>query len=194
MRKTTIPALLVPFLITVTIALQAQPSQTASEKKFQYQTEVVLPIKDFGKVYNVPFATDRPDPNLQYKIVFEASMQKFDSSLLYEPLEIAARMYNLHIYGGVPQKNLELVLVIGGEGINAAMNNEEYRKRYGRDNPNLKILGQLKAAGIKIDGCAQAMTKHHIEPAGMNPDVTQIFSRLTTVATYQLKGYAYFRF
>jgi len=194
MKKTTPPTLLTLFFVIATTALQAQPSQNASDKKFQYQTEVVLPIKDFGKVYNVPFATDRPDPNLQYKIVFEASMQKFDSSLLYEPLDIAARMYNLHVYGGVPQKNLELVLVIGGEGINVAMRNEEYRKRYGRDNPNLKILEQMKAAGVIIDGCAQAMTKHHIEPAEMNPDVTQIFSRLTTVATYQLKGYAYFRF
>lgn len=193
MRKPIVTALF-PALIIATISLKAQPSGNVPDKKFQFQTEVALPIKDFGKVYNVPFATDRPDSTMQYKIVFEASMQKFDSSILYEPLEIAARMYNLHVYGGVPRKNLEMVLVIGGEGIYTAMNNDAYRKRFGIDNPNIRILGQLNSAGIKINGCAQAMTKHLLDPAQMNTIVTQIFSRLTTVATYQMKGYAYFRF
>jgi intracellular sulfur oxidation DsrE/DsrF family protein len=189
MRKKMQQALWILCFSTISIAIQAQP-----DKKFQFQTEVTLPIKDFGKVYNVPFATDRPDPDMQYKIVFEASAEEMDSSHIYPPLEYAARMYNLHVYGGVPQKNLDVVLVIGGLGIPAAMNNEAYRKRYGVDNPNLKILAQLKAAGVKINGCAQAMMKNHIEPGDMNPDVTMIFSRFTTVSTYQMKGYAYFKF
>ena len=194
MRKTIHHALCILYFVSISIAMQAQPSHSSADKKFQTQTEVILPIKDFGKVYNVPFATDRPDPNMQYKIVFEASVHGFDSSLLHEPLEIVARLYNLHVYGGVPQKNMDVVLVIGGEAISVAMHNDAYRKRYGIDNPNLKILEQLKSAGVKINGCSQAMLKHHIDPSEMNPDVTKIFSRLTTVATYQLKGYAYFRF
>jgi intracellular sulfur oxidation DsrE/DsrF family protein len=126
--------------------------------------------------------------------VFEASGEAFDSSHIYPPLEYAARMYNLHAYGGVPQKNLDVVLVIGGFGIPAVMNNEAYRKRYGVDNPNLKILAQLKAAGVKINGCAQATLKNLIDPAEVMPDVTIIFSRFTTISMYQMKGYGYFRF
>jgi intracellular sulfur oxidation DsrE/DsrF family protein len=189
MRKKTQQALWILCFTTISMAIQAQP-----EKKFQFQTEVTLPIKDYGKVYNVPFATDRPDPNMQYKIVFEASVEALDSSHIYPPLEHLARMYNLHVYGGVPQKNLDVVLVIGGLGIPAAMNNEAYRKRYGIDNPNLKILAELKEAGVKLNGCSQAMMKNHIEPADMNPDVTMIFSRFTTVSMYQMRGYAYFKF
>ena len=67
-------------------------------------------------------------------------------------------------------------------------------KKYGIDNPNIKILEQLKAAGIKINGCAQSMLKNSIEPAELNANITPIFSRFTTVATYQLKGYAYFKY
>ena len=189
MRKLTYQVLCILCFTTISMAIQAQP-----EKKFQTQTEVILPIKDFGKVYNVPFATDRPDPNMQYKIVFEASVEAFDSSVIYPPLEHLARLYNLHVYGGVPQKNLDVVLVIGGNGIAVEMNNEAYKKRYGRDNPNLKILQELKDAGIKLNGCAQATLKHHIDPAEVNPNITLIFSRLTTISTYQLKGYAYFKF
>jgi len=158
MRQKTYLALWVLCFTTISMAVQAQ-----ADKKFQTQTEVVLPVKDFGKVYHVPFATDRPDPNMQYKIVFEASVETFDSSVIYPPLEHLARLYNLHVYGGVPQKNLDVVLVLGGNGIAVEMNNESYRKRYGIDNPNLKILAQLKAAGIKLNGCSQAMMKSHID-------------------------------
>jgi intracellular sulfur oxidation DsrE/DsrF family protein len=131
---------------------------------------------------------------MQYKIVFETS-EKIDSvSQVYPPLEHIARMYNLHVYGGVPQTNLDVVLVIGGVSIPVVLNNEAYKKKYGVDNPNLKILEQLKTAGIKINGCAQSMMKHSIDPVDVNPIIEPIFSKFTTVSTYQLKGYAYFRF
>ena len=191
MRNKIYQSLLTLCFIIISIAIHAQPS---ADKKFQTQTEAVLPVKDFGKVYNVPFATDKPNPDMLYKIVYEASVEAFDSSHIYPPLEYAARMYNLHVYGGVPQKNLDVVLVIGGFGIPAVMNNEAYRKRYGVDNPNLKILEQLKAAGVKINGCAQATLKNLIEPADVIPEVTIIFSRFTTVSMYQMKGYGYFKF
>ena len=194
MKQKTSHALLIICFVTISFAIEAQPQQNSSQKKFETQTEVKLPVKDFGKVYNVPFAEDRPDPAIQYKIVFEAS-EKIDSfSQVYPPLEHVARMYNLHVYGGVPQKNLDVVLVIAGFGIPAVMNNEAYRKRYGVDNPNLKILEELKAAGIKINGCAQAMMKNSIDPADVNPIVQPIFSRFTTISTYQMKGYAYFKY
>ena len=41
-------------------------SALAQSDKFKTQTAVALPGKDYGKVYNVPFATDCPDPNMQY--------------------------------------------------------------------------------------------------------------------------------
>jgi len=185
--------LLLIYFATISFATNAQPVQKSVDKKFQLQTEVTLPVKDFGKVYNVPFAEDRPDSTMQYKIVFEASQPIDSFSQIYPPLEHVARMYNLHVYGGVPQKNLDVVLVIAGFGIPAAMNNEAYKKKYGVDNPNLKLLEELKTAGVKIVGCAQAMMKNLIDPGELNPIVKPIFSRFTTVSTYQLKGYAYFK-
>src|SRR6185369_3927025 len=141
MKQKINQGLLLVVLIATNFAIQAQTTQTAPEKKFKFQTETVLPIKDFGQVYNVPFAADRPDSTLQYKIVFEASIEKIDTaSKIYEPLDIVARLYNLHVYGGVPRKNLDVVLVIGGFGIPVVMTNEAYKKKFGVDNPNLKIL------------------------------------------------------
>lgn len=186
-------ALLLICFATLSFAIQAQPELKTPAKKFQTQTEVTLPVKDFGKVFHVPFAQDRPDSTREYKIVFEASQPIDSFAKLYEPLDHVARMYNLHIYGGVPKKNLDVVLVVAGFGIPAVMNNEAYKKKYGVDNPNLKVLEELKAAGVKIVGCAQAMLKNSIDPSEVNPIITPIFSRFTTVSTYQLKGYAYFK-
>src|SRR5215207_7152496 len=127
LQKTNNALLLICFVITST-TIQAQTELKTPVKKFQTQTEVRLPVKDYGKVYNVPFAKDRPDSTMQYKIVFEASQPIDSFGKIYEPLEHVARMYNLHVYGGVPAKNLDVVLVIAGFGIPAAMNNEAYRK------------------------------------------------------------------
>ncbi len=192
MKQNNNKTLLIVCFLMISITCFAQKSE---EKKFKTQTEVILPVKDFGKLYSVPFATDKPDPAMQYKIVYEASMDAIDSfSHVYSALEYAAKMYNLLVYGGVPQKNLDVVLVIGGPGIPSALSNDAYRKRYGVDNPNIRLLHQLKEAGVKIEGCAQSMLKHSIDPSELNPEVTAVFSRFTTVATLQLKGYAYFRF
>ena len=194
MKQNINRSLLVVCFAMISLIIYAQPQQKSTESKYKFQTEVALPVKDFGKVYNVPFAAERPDSTLQYKIVFEAGSAMDSASRIYEPLEHCARMYNLHAYGGVPKKNLDVVLVIAGFGIPTAMNNEAYRKRFGVDNPNLKILEEMKAAGVKIVCCAQAMMKNSIDATEINPDITPIFSRFTTVSTYQLKGYAYFRF
>jgi intracellular sulfur oxidation DsrE/DsrF family protein len=191
--KNKLHQLLLICFATASFAMNAQTAQKSIEKKFQLQNEVTLPVKDFGKVYNVPFAQDRPDSTQAYKIVFEASQPIDSFSQMYPPLEHVARMYNLHVYGGVPQKNLDVVLVIAGFGIPVAMNNEAYKKKYGVDNPNLKVLEELKAAGVKIVGCAQAMMKSNIDPSDLNPIIKPIFSRFTTVSSYQLKGYAYFK-
>lgn len=193
MKSKSNQLLLLICLATISFAVNAQTDQKSGDKKFQFQSEVTLPVKDFGKVFNVPFAEDRPDPTMHYKIVFEASAPIDSFSKMYPPLEYVARMYNLHVYGGVPQENLDVVLVIAGMGIPAAMNNEAYKKKYGVDNPNLKVLEQLKVAGVKIVGCAQAMTKYLIAPSDLNPIIKPIFSRFTTVSQYQLKGYAYFK-
>ena len=158
------------------------------------QTKKIYPvIKNYGSIFEVPFAGDWPDSLMEYKIIAEAStdMEKPDS--LYTPLDLVARMYNLHVYGGVQQKNLHIDLVIAAKAIFVVMNNEAYKKKYGVENPNLKIIEEMKKAGIKIYACGQSMMKFGIDPTDLNPNIEPIFSRFTTVSTRQLKGYAFFK-
>ncbi len=155
-------------------------------------------IKSFGPVYDVPFAVEKPDSTMQYKIVADCGEVKEKSTVkpeeIYSALQQISRMYNLHIYGGVPQKNLQVAVVIWGDPIGIIMTNEAYKKKYGIDNPNIKIISEMKQAGISFYACGQSMMKYGVDPASINPDVTAAVSRFTTVSTLQLKGYAYLKF
>src|SRR6185369_11962503 len=112
----------------------------------QGQTKTFPVIKDYGGVYDVPYATDRPDPKLDYKIIVEVEGTIENPDSIYRPFENISRMYNLHVYGGVPRKHLHLDVVIFYKAIFVILNNDAYKKRFGVDNPNLKILEEMKQA------------------------------------------------
>lgn len=158
------------------------------------QTVLHPVIKNYGAMTDVPFAVDKPDPSLVYNIVVEASEKIENPKEVYPPLEHIARMYNLHVYGGIPQKNLHVAAVIWGFGIPVVMNNAAYKKKYGVDNPNIAIIEEMKKAGIDLYGCGQSIMRFDIDPATLNPNITPAISRFTTVSTLQLKGYAIFKY
>lgn len=162
--------------------------------KTHAQNFVYPAIKHFGAVAEVPFAVDKPDPTLDYKLVVEMKMKNENPGEIYNPLEHAARMYNLHVYGGVPQKNLHVAVVIFAFPIDIILNNDAYKKKHGVDNPNIKIIHEMKEAGIDIYACGQSIQNFGIDPATINPDVTVALSRFTTVSKLQMKGYAYFSY
>lgn len=151
-------------------------------------------LKTYGPVYDLPFATEKPDSTIEYKIVADVGEKYEKRGEVYAPLEQLARMYNLHIYGGVQQKNLTIAVVLWGEQVGITMNNEAYRKRYGVDNPNIKIIEDMQAAGVKFYVCGQSMEKFKVSPESINPNVAIALSRFTEVSTLQMKGYAYFKF
>ena len=104
-------------------------------------------LKNYGPVYDVPFAVEKPDTTIEYKIVADCGEVKEKPvdkpGDMYASLQHIARMYNLHIYGGVQQKNLNIAVVIWGDPITIIMNNAAYHKKRGVDNPNLKIISEM---------------------------------------------------
>lgn len=158
------------------------------------KTKLYPVIKGHGAVHDVPFATEKPDTSMKYKIIVDIGEKNEKPEEEYYPLEHVSRMYNLHVLGGVKQKNLDVAVAIWGESVTVTLNNEAYRAKYGVDNPNIKVLGEMKKAGIKIFGCGQSIMRLGIDPKSVNPDVTIALSRFTAVSTYQMKGYAFFKY
>ena len=158
------------------------------------QKEIFPVIKHYGGMTDVPYAIDKPDTTLEYKIIVEVGSKIENHDSIYPPFETICRMYNLHVYGGVKPQNLLVEVVIYGDPVSLVLNNEAYKKKFGVTNPNIEILEEMKNAGIKIYACGQSVAAKGIDPVTLNPDVQVVFSRLTTVTTRQLKGYAYLKF
>jgi intracellular sulfur oxidation DsrE/DsrF family protein len=158
------------------------------------QNKIFPVIQHYGGVYDVPYAVDKPDPKIDYKIVVEAEGAIEHPDSIYRPLENFARLYNLHIYGGVSPKHLHVDVVIFFKAAFVILNNEAYKKKFGVDNPNLKILEEMKQAGINLYACGQSVTGLGIDPKTINPNFEVVLSRATTVSTRQMKGYAFFKF
>jgi len=151
-------------------------------------------IKDFGSVYAVPFATEKPNPSLKYKILIDITTGSEKPETLNEGLETVARIVNLHVLGGVPEKNLQVAAVVHGAAAFTVMNNESYKKKFAVDNPNLPLITALSKAGIKVFICGQTIFKRNIDHLQLAPEAIVASSAITTVTNYSIKGYTVMKY
>ena len=151
-------------------------------------------VKGFGAVYSVPFAIEKPDPKLHYKILVDVNTASDKPENIHEGLETVAKILNLHVLGGVPEKNLQVVLVVHGAAAFYLMNNDAYRQKYTVDNPNLPLITALSNAGVKIFVCGQTIFKRNINHLQLAPEVVVALSAITTITNYTLKGYTVLKY
>lgn len=105
-----------------------------------------------------------------------------------------ARLLNLHALAGIPKENVHVVVAVHGEAAYCLMNNEAYQKKYKTSNPNLPLLKALKEAGADLYVCGQSLFARNIDRQTLVPEVTVALSMITTVTTFQLKGYAFLKY
>ncbi|MEM9930321.1 MAG: DsrE family protein [Bacteroidota bacterium] len=158
------------------------------------QERVAPVIKDFGAIYDIPAATVKPDPTQVYKIVVDVVSGADEPSELAAGLNNVARMINLHAVGGVPSGKMVVVVALHGGATYATLNHVAYREKYGVDNPNAPLVKALKEAGVKLVVCGQSLLARGVVFETLLPEIEVGTSMLTTVSTYQLKGYAVFKF
>jgi len=96
-------------------------------------------IEGYGKIHfvNVPDYNPATTPGLSNKIVFQINRNEGDVRQPNLGLERVARVTNLYYAAGVPLDQLKFVVSINSDAVPAALNNEQFRKTYGTDNPNL---------------------------------------------------------
>ncbi len=158
------------------------------------QTRVFPAVARYGGIFEIPYAAEKPDPNMKYNIVVEVERESEKPDSLSWALNNVARLVNLHVMGGVPKENLDVVIVLHGGATYTTMNNDQYRKKYKIDNPNLGLFQELSKAGVKIFVCGQSLINRKVDRSKMVPEVKIATSMLTTLTTYQLKGYALLKF
>ncbi|MFZ1805997.1 MAG: DsrE family protein [Cyclobacteriaceae bacterium] len=156
-----------------------------------YSQNIVNPIiKGYGGVYDLPDADEKIDPTLDYNIVVDVGKASEKPEDVNKWLDNVARLLNLHAMAGVPKDKLDVVVVLHGGAAFTVRNDEEYRKQYGVDNPNMALYKELIDAGVEIVVCGQTVVVRKIDESKMVPGIKIASSMLTAMTTYQLKGYA----
>lgn len=151
-------------------------------------------IRNYGTIFDIPFAEEKPDPNVEYKIIVEIARQSDRSDSVNWALNNVARLINLHVMAGVKPEQLHVVIAIHSEAIYTVMNNEAYRNKYKVDNPNLGLFQELDKAGVRIVACGQSILFRKIDRFKMVPQVKIASSMITTLTSYQMNGYAVLSF
>lgn len=143
-------------------------------------------------VMPVTGVTDAIDPSLDYKILFdftEGTATQYKEGTINPGLEEICRMVNLHYAAGVKKEKIQIVIILHSAAVMTVLNNDEFRKRFGRDNQNLDLIDQLKQLGTRFIVCGQTATLREIPDAALLPGVKKAYSARTALSTYNLKGF-----
>ncbi|MDT7951419.1 MAG: DsrE family protein [Acetobacteraceae bacterium] len=148
-------------------------------------------IDGYGAIAPVPEAKERPDRSLRYRVLFSVTKAAASPDQVNPTLEKVARFVNLLGADGVRPAAGEVAVVIHGPATVLVMHDPAYgeRTKVAR-NPNLPLVKALRAAGVSVRVCSQALIGNTIDPAVVSKDIEIDVSALTTMATLQLRGWA----
>ncbi len=150
-------------------------------------------IENYGQILDLENVDVKPDPDLKYNIIIELVHDMDKPERRNFSATNVARLINLHAVGGVKKENLNVAVVIHAEATNTVINNAAYKKKYEVNNPYIELYEELAEAGVELIVCGQSLSMYRHDSEDVIPQVKTATSALTAVSTYQLKGYAYFK-
>ena len=172
-------------LIILTTLLYAIPT-IAQEK-----AELLI---EGSPVYVIEGAVEKPDTTMDYNLVIDLITGSSKDKNPVSGLTRLSRMINLHVAGGVPKDNLNVIAVIHAGALKSVLTNDKYQLEFKEDNPNIPIIKSLTEAGVKLYVCGQSLIFENYIKEDVLPEVGISISALTILTTYQLKGYATLKF
>ena len=145
-----------------------------------------------GAVITLPGTTYAPVPNvtiggdasLTYKFAWAFSATADSAGQVTPGLLAPARVLNTLVADGVPAERIHLAIVARGPAAVDLLDNAAYRAIKGRDNPNLPLLRELAAKGVRLIVCGQTVMGMKLPRDGYPSFV--LVSRAATVAQARL--------
>jgi len=154
------------------------------------QAEDEMLVPGFGAGRDLPGAHLAPDPNTEYKVVFDLTVtdDNLDDPYPFLPA-IAVYMNTLQKFG-VPAENRKIAIVLHqGSGL-IGLKNEEFKARNdGADNPNIELIQKLHKAGVTFHICGQGVLAREIDPEDLLPEIQVDYWALTTLIELGRQGY-----
>ena len=139
---------------------------------------------------DVPGAAVAIDAKHPYKVIVDGINAAASPSGILPALGRASLVVNALTVAHVPAANQKVVVVFHGPSVDGLLRNEAYRKQFGVDNPNLKVVEQLVAAGVELYVCAQHMANHKLGMDQLTPGIKLATAASIVLIAYQNEGYA----
>src|ERR1700761_7117174 len=113
-----------------------------------------LPVPSAGVIQDVAGATDKPDPSRVYKLAFDVRSMADSPDAINPALIGIGKLINTYRKYGVAADHIQATAVFHGPTIVVVTKDETYRGRTGaKANPNVALLQQLAATGVKLVVC-----------------------------------------
>lgn len=155
-----------------------------------YSQEWQTPLIDgYGEIKYFDKAAEQPDPNQEYKLLFDVTSDQQKQGV-NKRLWIVARTLNMMHVAQVPLSNVTIVVAVHGAATFNLLTEEAHQKRFGKSNPNLDLIAKLKSKGVKLFVCSQATAARNISAGDIHPAVVPALSALSVLSNYQSKGYS----
>ncbi|MDH5588803.1 MAG: DsrE family protein [Gemmatimonadota bacterium] len=172
---------------TLTALLLAVLAIPASAQQAQRATGPV--IQSGGAVFEVSDPDFPTRMDMEYRIAFEVADASPGEDQLNASLNTVARFLNMHAGAGIPRDRIHAAVVVHGAAGPELLDNDAFRARTGRDNPNVKLVEELLAAGVQIVLCGQTQASRNIPREGLIDGVQVALSAITALYTFQTDGY-----
>jgi intracellular sulfur oxidation DsrE/DsrF family protein len=148
-----------------------------------------LPIPGVEPAKDQPGAHEYPDPKLTYKIVFDLAQGPDSPDKVNPDLRGVAEFINTLAKYNVPASHRIIAVVFHQKGTPAILMNDEYRKRYNTDNPNIQLIQAMKKAGVDFRVCGQAVLGMKIDPKTIQPEIQLDLWAGMTIPNLMMRGY-----
>ncbi len=175
------------------LALGSGAAFAASSSNDDSKTEWINPVvKDYGKMHPVPDGALSPDPNKDWKIVFDVGMGETMDGGVNAALWHVARAVNIYGNAGVDKEHRKFAVVLHGAATPLALSPEAYKEKFGKDDPDTKLKQELADAGVTLYVCGQALADHGFTEDQVGPNVDVALSALAAVPVLESQGYQLF--
>lgn len=151
-------------------------------------------IKGYGQTFSVEDQDIKTDTDQILKVIFDVSSSSEDRAQMNAKIETAARFLNMHAQEGMEPEQLKVAVTIHGGAWQDILTNKAYKKQFGVNNPNAKLIELLDEAGVDVILCGQTAAFRRIDEADILPEVNMALSAMTALLQYQNKGYRFIKF
>lgn len=146
-------------------------------------------ITSTGPVFPVPDPDMATPLTHTFRAVWEVATRAGEPDEINPSFFNAARFLNMHVQAGVPREQLRLALVVHGPAGSDLLQDATYRERFGVANPNLRVMEELAAAGVRIILCGQTAAARDLPRDALAPQVEVALSAMTAFVLLQDEGY-----